>query len=261
MNETGREPRRSRRTWVLVAAGAVVVAAGVLATLRTASSSGTPSPLAAVTAALAHTSAKSYSFSLDCTVRLAGRDAERVEVSGAFDPAHHLGTELLTTSRPMKATIRFIGQDEYTQVSPESRAATLGKPWNKAPAPPSRAGGPRGDTYGFVSDQPVSPAELSGVLQYSHAVHDAGPVSGRGWTGTRYTFTRAPLADRQGSVSGTVDVDRQGRVRRMMTRTIQGRIATTREFTFGDFGGPVTATAPPATQVTYTGSPYWGFYF
>lgn len=167
------------------------------------------------------------------SVRLAGRDAERVEVSGAFDPAHHLGTELLTTSRPMKATIRFIGKDEYTQVSPESRAATLAKPWNKAPAPPSRAGGPHGDTYGFVSDQPVSPAELSGVLQY----------------------------DRQGAVSGTVEVDRQGRVRRMMTRTIQGRIATTREFTFGDFGGPVTATAPPATQVTYVGSPYSGFYF
>jgi hypothetical protein len=57
-------------------------------------------------------------------------------------------------------------------------------------------------------------------------------------------------------------VDMQGRVRRLMTTTTQkSGLTTYRDLTFGDFGAPVLATAPPASQVQYTSSPYWGFYF
>jgi hypothetical protein len=44
--------------------------------------------------------------------------------------------------------------------------------------------------------------------------------------------------------------------------TRQGRkLTTARDLTFGDFGAPVPVIAPSASQVKYTRSPYWGFYF
>lgn len=54
------------------------------------------------------------------------------------------------------------------------------------------------------------------------AVHGSGPVSGPGWTGIKYTFT-ASLYDGQELVTGTVDVDQQGRVRRLITVTTEKR--------------------------------------
>lgn len=103
-------------------------------------------------------------------------------VSGAFDPRHELGTESLTTSyenHPVRAQIRFVGKYVYTWVSPGSGLGTVGKrkPWNKALVPPVEAKGAQEiDLYGFVSDQPVSPAELSGLLRSAGAVRDAGPA-------------------------------------------------------------------------------------
>ena len=269
----GRHPRH-RRMRVLASAAAAATAAAALAAGVTAArhaASAAPSPPAAVTSALARTSADSYIFSLDTTVQVAGRTLNSDVVSGAFDPRHDRGTELLTArsaGQTQRAQIRFIGADLYTSVSPGSG---FGKPWDKSPAAAAAAGGmPPGDLYGFVSDRPVSPAALTVVLRApGTAVRDAGPVSGPGWTGTRYTFT-ARLYDGRESVSGTVYVDQQGQVRRLMTSTTQqGRRAakkagptTRRDITFGHFTAPVPASAPPASQVKYTsGEPYWGFYF
>jgi hypothetical protein len=261
-----RRRHRRRRMRVLVPAGAVAVAAGVTAALLAASASPPPSALAAVTSALAKTSAGSYSFSVDSTVRFNGRELNSDVVSGAFDPGHELGTELLLTTRlpqhrPVRAQIRFIGEYVYGWMSPGSGIGTTGKPWNKAPVPPSGADVmPPGDVYGFVTDQPVSPAELSGVLRSAAVVRDGGAASGPGWTGTRYAFTARFLNARE-YVSGTVYVDQQGRVRRLVTITTQGLLTMDRDLTFGDFGVPVTATAPPPSQVSYTSKPYWGFFF
>ncbi len=120
---------------------------------------------------------------------------------------------------------------------------------------------PAGDLYGFASDQPVSPAVLRVVLLRSLATaRDAGPASGPGWTGTRYAFT-ARLST-QSSLSGTAYVDKQGRVRRLVTTTTQASGTTKlRDLTFGDYGAPGPVTAPPASQVQSTSTPYWGFYF
>jgi hypothetical protein len=63
------------------------------------------------------------------------------------------------------------------------------------------------------------------------------------------------------SVSGTVYVDRQGRVRRLVTITPEGRVTVDRNLTFDDFGVQAAVTAPPASQAEYTSYPYWGFYF
>jgi hypothetical protein len=250
---------------VLVAAGAAVAVAatGVTAALLAAPGGVAPAT-AAVTSALTQTSSESYSFSLDSSVQTNGHDVHSDVVSGAFDPRHELGTELLTTSaqqRPVRAQIRFVGKYVYTWVSPGSGLGTVGKgkPWNKALIPPVEQQGAQGiNLYGFVSDQPVSPAELSGLLRSAGAVRDAGPASGPGWTGTRYTFT-AGRSDSQ--VSGTAYVDQHGRVRRLVTITTEEGITTDRSITFGDFGAPVSVTMPSASQVKFTDSPYWGFYF
>jgi hypothetical protein len=256
-------PRRRRRLlrWVLVAAGAA--AAGVTAALLSASASHPPSALAVVTSALAKTSAGSYRFSLDSAVRFKGRQTHSDVVSGAFDPRNGLGTELVATQaeqRPVTAQVRFVGGYVYTRVSPGS--GIRGRPWNKAPLPTAAADGipPGYEAYGFVTDRPVSPAELSGVLRSAGTVRDEGPASGPGWTGTRYAFTARFPGTRQ-SVTATVYVDQQGRVRRLVTISTQWKLTTDRDLTFGDFGAPVPVAAPPASQVTYTSRPYWGFLF
>ena len=265
-------PARRRRTYALAAAGAVAVvalAAGVTAALRPGPVA--PSPIAAVTSALTRTSAASYTFSLDTTVHYAKRTLSSDAVSGAFDPGRDRGTERLTSpaaGKPQRAQIRFIGAQEYTSVSPSSGFA---KPWDETPVKVgATAATPPGDLYGFVSDRPVSPAALMVVLRASGtAVRDAGPVSGPGWAGTKYTFA-ARLYNGRESVSGTAYVDQQGRVRRLSTITIEygaratGKtlITTDRVIAFGDFGAPVRVTAPPASQTKRTsGQPYWGFYF
>lgn len=263
---------RLRRMYALAAAGAVAAAA-LAAGLKIVLDSGAaaPLPLAAMTSAIARTSAENYTFSLDATVQFGGRTLNSDVVSGAFDPRQGRGTELLTArsdGRAERAQIRFIGVDLYTSATPRSG---FGKPWDKSSAAAAAATRPPpSDLYGFVSDRPVSPAALTGVLQTPGTVaHDAGPVSGPGWTGTRYTFTVRLFGGRD-SVTGTVCVDRRGQVRRLLTITTElGRAATKkaalttrRDIVFGGFAAPVSVTVPPASQVRETGGvPYWGFYF
>lgn len=256
--------RRAGRstTPVFVAVAAVVAAGGVTVTLLAASGGGAPSALAAVAGALAKTSAESYGFSLHSTVEFRKRLMSSDTVSGTIDPGRELGMELLTATagqRPARAEIRFIGRYEYTRVSPTSGLRGIGKSWDKAPVPPAGTNEMPG-SYGFVSDQPVSPGELSEVLQSAATVRDVGPASGTGWTGNKYAFT-ASLSGGHGSVSGTVYIDRQGHVRRLATTTAQGTVTTDRDLTFDDYGGPVPVTAPPASQEVYTSMPNWGLYF
>jgi hypothetical protein len=261
-----RPRRRHLRKLTLAAAVATAAAAGgVTAALLTASAGHPPTALATVTSALANTSAGSYSFTLDTTVNFRGREMHSDVVSGSYDPKDGAGTELLATTRtsqgdPVRIQIRFTGKYVYTQVAPGS---SFGEPWNKSPVPSAAAAMPGNDVYGFVTDQPVSPAELSGVLRTAATVRQVGSASGPGWTGTRYAFT-ARFPGARESVTGTVDIDQQGRIRRLVTITTQGRYGratTDRDLTFGNFGAPVPVTAPPASQVGYTSTPYLGFFF
>jgi hypothetical protein len=254
---------------VLVAAGtAVGAAAGVTTALLAGSSSNPPpSALAALTGALAKTAGDSYSFSLVSTATYAGKQLRSDVVSGAYDPKHKLGAELLTGRYPgasnprSSARIRFIGRYVYTWVPPGAGLKTMGKPWDRAPLPATGANVlPAGDLYGFVTDWPVSPYELVAVVRSEATARDSGPVSGLGWTGIRYTFTSR--LGPQLSVSGTAYVDNQGRVRRLMTTTMRkGGVKTGRDFAFSGFGATVPVTAPPAAQVRYTDKVPWGFFF
>ncbi len=161
--------------------------------------------------------------------------------------------------------VRFIGAYLYTSVPSGSG---FGRPWDKsslaaATAAAVAAGPPPNDPYGFASDQVVSPSGLIAVLRLpGTTVRGPGPASGPGWTGVRYTFA---ARDGQATISGAVDVDQQGRARRMTITTDDGvrPITTTdRDISFGDYGAAVRVSPPPASQVEYTtGRPYRGFYF
>jgi hypothetical protein len=260
--------RRGRRTLrVLAAAGAVIAAAAAVTTaLLARSPSDPPSALAALTGALAKTSAESYTFGLNSTTKYQGKAVTSDVVSGAFDPRREQGAELLTAhvarlSAPLAAKIVFIGGYVYTWASPGSGFKTFGKPWDRAPLPPPGTRIlPASELYGFATDWPVSPDELLAVLRSTATVRDSGPVAGPGWAGTRYTFTSR--LSKRWLVTGTADVDEQGRVRRLMTITTgEGGVITERDLTFSGFGASVRVTAPPADQVRYTAQAAWGFYF
>ena len=249
--------RGSRRGRVLGAAAVITVAVPVVTTaLLAASGSGAPSALAVVTSALSKTAPAKYSFSLDSTTQMGERLVSRVLVSGMFDPGRDLGVELLKTSyqrHPVTARILFVGDYVYTSVSPGSRLGTMGTLWDKAPVPPPSAG------YGFVSDRPVSLADLAGLLRHARAVREAGRASGARWTGTSYSFT-ARLSG--ASVDGIVYIDRQGRVRREITAATLGHgFVMHWALALDYFVVQKTVSEPPASQVTYTSSPYWGWYF
>lgn len=274
----GARPRRRRRR-MLVSAGAVAVAGGVAAaaTLLTTSVTNPPSALAAVTSAVAKTTAQSYRFTLSEKLQGSGsKIPTRGAITGAIDPRSNLGVEQLTARTAggavTTAQVRFVGKYVYTWLSPNTRIGHVGKPWDKAPAPPSSTqSGPLGEFQGVGADQPISPALLLGVLRSATTVRKAGPASGPGWTGTKYAFSAHITKPQPRTISGTAYVDQQGRVRGLAT-TIElylpegsraPAFTITDDLTFGDFGSPVSATAPPASQVEYTsvpqGPPGFGF--
>jgi len=264
--------RQVRVLAAVVTVGAMVAAASVAVLLRARPEEpAATSPLDALSSALARTAADSYSFSLDTTVRVGERNRGSEAASGVVDPGRHLGMEQLVArlaGRTTLARVRFAGAELYTLVPSGSG---FGKPWDESPAAGMSGAMPPGDLYGFASDRPVSPEALAVVLRAAGVtVHGGGTVSGPGWTGIRYTFA-ARLYGGLDTVTGTVYVDQQGHVRRLMTVTAEEGAAvigkppplvTERDITFADFGVPVRVTAPPPGQVKQTsGEPYWGLYF
>jgi hypothetical protein len=254
---------RLPRLRLLAAVAVAAAVAGVTAKVLAPPGSQAPSALAMVRSALATTSAASYSFEMHTVVPSLADLVPPIAVSGAFDPRHRVGTELLTTrskKQPEKIQIRFIGKYVYTWVS---GTETAGEPWNKALVPPAGANGlPSNDPYfyGFITDEPVSPAGLTSLLGSAGEVRKSGLADGPGWSGVKYVFTARLLGGKE-SVSGTLDVDQQRRVRKLVMITRQGKVAVDREITFSDFGAPVPVTAPAVSQVKYTSTPYSGYYF
>jgi hypothetical protein len=244
----------------LLLAGTAVAAVGATAAvvLLTAGNP-TPNAASAVTSALTKTSAESYRYSVETTVRWNGRDINYVAVSGMVAPRHELGAESMTTRfGKTKAQIRYIGDYVYTWVSSGVKLPAKGKSWDKAPAPAAVVN-PNG-LYGFASDQLVSPAALSQVLRSASTVRAVGSASGPGWAGTAYAFVSILPGGRQ-SVTGTIDIDREGQVRRLVTVTTDLKLSTVRNLTFSEFGAPVRTAPPLAAQTMDTITPYWEFYF
>ncbi|HEX8006034.1 MAG TPA: hypothetical protein VF482_06350, partial [Trebonia sp.] len=114
------------------AGSAAVVAAGALLSVT---ATGAPSALAAVTSAVAKTSADSYRISMISMetrkLKFSGKVAGRVRVTGEFDPARRIGEEI--SSRGERDL--YIDGDVYWTVLPGEKDVQ-GKPWVMAHSEP-----------------------------------------------------------------------------------------------------------------------------
>jgi hypothetical protein len=256
-----RRTSRRRRVRTLVPAGAVAALGGAaaLGVTLTATVASAPSAFAAVTAAAAKTSAESFSVTWTGTLVNSPPSGAHTRIgtqttTGVFDPRDGLGEMTTTTNwsgngsvnRSMQ--VRFVGGHEYMK----GPAPTHGKPWEEVQLPPGGHVWSREIAVGYSSNGPIDPGALLGLLKSAGSVQAEGPASGPGWTGTKYAFTVRLPKDIGAMASGTVYVDNQGRVRRLVTTvTSQPPIGDTEtdDMTFGGFGVQVSVTAPPASQV------------
>jgi hypothetical protein len=264
----GRRRARVVRIRVLLSAG--VAAIVTLVAAITLSAVQAPSALAEVTQAAARTAAQSYEVNATITMNGPGLGQPRLmQVRGEFDPARGLGEETVGRGTqvlyaggymylPLTGPHRIILQDG-------GKPIPAGKTWFKLSAPLREFEGLQyRDTAvqvillgssSFFGVDPINPLGLLALLESASQVREVGPASGPGWTGTAYAYTATvrfggphPVV---ASASGTVDVDQQGRVRRLdATELAPDEIHNVRkvEMTFGDFGVRVSVSAPPASE-------------
>jgi hypothetical protein len=130
--------------------------------------------------------------------------------------------------------------------------------WEQLPNTPLQPGGSvKPAEIGLLSVFPaflgqVDPQDLLALLQSATGVREVGPASGPGWTGSAYSFTVATTLNgpfhTPAGLSGTVDVDQQGRVRQLDGLASFASTVSKIEITFGDFGLPVSVSPPPASK-------------
>jgi hypothetical protein len=226
----------------VLSAGVAVVAASVAAVALTIGSA--PPARASLTGALTRTLARSYHL----TQKTGGyyispggqiTNIGRLVCTGEADPVRQL--EAFSCANGMG--FRQVGRYIYRHFA--APAGYHGKRWQRFPA--ASLGFGQGSINSFFVT--VTPQQMLTLIKKADTVTVIGPVSGPGWTGTRYAFTSSQAALLR--LSGTVDVDRQGRARALALTMRSGAIVhdvTTRVVTFSDFGAPVTVTPPPADQ-------------
>jgi hypothetical protein len=238
-----------RRRGVLAAGSAAVAAVATAGTLLSVTAATAPSALAAVTAAISKTDSTSYRVNM--TVRYSPGVVDRD--TGTFDPVRHVGQLTITdTSRP-PTQIRYLPGVSYV-FDPLNHNAH-GK-WMKVRIyDVGIHGNPALGQLdaGFDGIVPEDPGSLLALLRSAAEVTDAGSASGPGWTGTKYTFT-AVAVGMQLKVTGTVAVDKHGRVRELRVTRDYGpdNPTPTDAISYSDFGVSVHVSAPPANQVANT---------
>ena len=157
-----------------------------------------------------------------------------------------------------KFLVRYVGQNMYLDTLPGSKPVILSggggtsKPWLEFPHGGALSGN---DAIEITASGPAAgapnPLRLLSLLKSAGTVTADGPASGPGWTGTKYRFT---VTAGKSATVGYVDVDGQGRVRRLVADLETGAgkarwVMASEDVTFGDFGTPVSFSAPPASQV------------
>lgn len=250
-----REKVRRTRKRAAVSAGLMAAAASATAVVLTAGSSSPAFASAStVTTALTRTLAQSYHVSEQTSYAFKGGGWQD-HCTGQIDPVRKLDAS--TCSGPPPSYLEVGG---YSYLYLTNIAGHPGKHWERwrqtfRPDPSLDTGG--------AADGNVTPQKLLSELKRLTRVSVVGPVSGPGWTGTRYAFAYG--SSTQVSYSGTVDVDQQGRARALTltarsngfplpAATPQGKagyfpaFVATQSLTFSDFGAPVIVTPPPADQ-------------
>jgi hypothetical protein len=254
-----RRHARRRRSRALMLAGGAAAAAGTAAVaLLSLTVDAAPPALASVTSALSQAEAGSFHMNLTVTTAPAQGIPSPLYITGELDLKRNLGKE--TISNGWQTLI--VGGNAYTKILPSQtkQYGTGGKLWTKTPLwvaaeelPYKSAGGQL--AWDFNSNRPFNPQAVLAVLNSdARALDDEGPVSGPGWTGTRYRFTVSHPQGTGGlvdSITCTMDVDRQGRIRSLTQTTVFVAGTTyTADFTFSDFGIRFSVTPPPASQTS-----------
>lgn len=241
-----RDRARRTRMGAVLSAGIAVAAALVTAlTLTTAGSA--PSARAAVSSALTRTlTTQSYHLTERTTSYSISNGRTRVfryTCTSVADPVRHLGATSCPKVVDDKMT-RTVGRYFYDY----SAVPVHGKHWERVPAACVNQASASGTIEGFET---ATPQQILAEIRKAYKVTVAGPVSGPGWTGTKYAFGKQ-AAKIKLRVWGAVDVDKQGRARVIVVTFRLGDATEagvrTQVLTFSGFGAPVTVTPPPADQ-------------
>jgi hypothetical protein len=267
-----RHRARRMRTRVALSTATAGVVATVLVTVLastavvTLSVSRAPSALAQVIRAATRMAAQSYHYTAtitDAQKPAYGQQPQRITSAGEFDPVRRVGEE----SRSDGTQVRVVGGYIYFGFykGPDGKPFN-GKPWSRSSVHSLRVEEPDKPALkealmlGVLGYPQTGPQGLVTLLKSASQVREAGRAYGPGWTGVRYVFSgtthaKSPLANRITHFRGTVDVDRQGRVRQVdatFTRSLPppGSMLLTTQvaMSFGDFGAPVSVTAPPRSE-------------
>jgi hypothetical protein len=257
LDEVGRGVRRRRvRRRVLVPSLASLTAASLLAVAALVASvlTGAPPAQARVAAAAGRTASESFAVRIVTTKSAGPGGPVGSETSeGFFDPARRTG-RLLVGSPPVE--VRFVGETVYFEL-PE-RSPSGARRWAVERRTADLASMPL-----FVQLTKLTwqdPQEALARLRSAAAVRDHGRAAGDGWSGRRYAFElpddhKAKLG---AAVTGSVEVDQAGRVRRLEVAEALGAgpggaagatVRTVMEFR--DFGVRETVSAPPASAIDH----------
>jgi hypothetical protein len=227
-----RKPKRARVLVQAIAAVGVAAAAGAIVLVLPG---GQPSAQAQVAAAAESTSKDSYRIHTTSGAKT---------FDGAFDPVQRVG---VITRAGDGAETRFIGDAIYDK--PDRDAKWMVHPRSDVELKSAPA------ATALVKLAPLDPQEALQRLRSATDVRESGSASGDDWTGQRFTFSLQDagesdlkeVAGRSLEATGAVDVDDQGRVRRLevsFSDTGQRLVMD-----IYDFGTPVTVAVPPADQV------------
>jgi RNA polymerase sigma-70 factor (sigma-E family) len=172
---------------------------------------------------------------------------------GVYDPARRAVRMVVVTPDTGHVTIHLDGQ-VYVQIPAEQVGRQPGMPkrarWFLRTIGDPDAGSSALAQFGQRAL--LSPQQTLELARSAGDVREVGPVSGDGWTGTRFAFT---LTDRYSRLTGSVDVDGAGMVRRLeftstSTDTAHGVAGILHwVLTFWDFGIRERVTLPPDSQV------------
>ncbi len=248
---------RARRRRVLVPSLAALGAAGVLAAVAVATSTVTTTPPASaherVAAAVTRTAQDGYRIQVATSGTKGDRDETTVS-QGVYDPAGRAVRMVEVTPVTGHVLIFHLDGRVYVQLPAEvgqRQGLPEGARWFlRTTADPNDAG--ISDLADFGRRALLGPQRALELAQSASDMREVGPVTGDGWAGTRFAFT---LIDRLWRVTGSVDVDGDGRVRRLefsstSTDTAHGSAGTVHwVLTFSDFGIRERVTLPPDSQV------------
>jgi hypothetical protein len=259
----GKVRHRTRRRRTLVPSLAALGAAGVLAVAVATSTVTTTPPASAqerVAAAVTLTAQDGYRIRAVTSGTKGDRD-ETTVTQGVYDPAGR--AVRMVEATPIKGHVIIFHLDGrvYVQLPAGVAGRQPGVPerarWFLRTSPdPNDAG--ISNLADFGRRALLSPQRALELAQSATDVRDVGPVSADGWAGTRFAFT---LTDRHQRVTGSVDVDGDGRVRRLefsstSTDTAHGSAGSVHwVLTFSDFGIRERVTLPPDSQVYHDPAP------